>query len=124
MGVAALVVGVTAASIFLTPAGAAALGTIAGKITAVTLTYEMAVAAATVVGAAAGAVVGAVSGTTVASAQELGQAVARIGEKKELNGKATKVPSGYKLVETDDSRTLTENFDDRIIIKDSSKNDV
>lgn len=124
MGVAALVVGVTAASIFLTPAGAAALGTIAGKITAVTLTYEMAVAAATVVGAAAGAVVGTVSGTTVASAQELGQAVARIGEKKELNGKATKVPSGYKLVETDDSRTLTENFDDRIIIKDSSKNDV
>lgn len=123
-GITAMVVGIAAAAVFLTPAGATALGTIAGKITAVSLTYEMAVAAAAAAGAIAGATVGAVSGAAIASTQELGLAVARIGEKKRLNGKATVAPSGYKIVETNDSRQLTTDFEERIIIKDENKNSV
>lgn len=123
-GITAMVAGIAAAAVFLTPAGATALGTIAGKITAVSLTYEMAVAAAAAAGGIAGGIAGAVSGTVVASTQELGLAVARIGEKKRLNGKATVAPSGYKIEETSESRQLTENFDERIIIKDETKNSV
>ena len=126
-GIAALVVGAAAATIFLTPAGAAALGTISGKIaaaTAIEIGFGTAVGLGAAAGAIGGAAAGALSGSAVASTQELGLAIARIGEKKRLNGKATKAPSGYKLEETEDSRTLTSSFDDRIIIKDSSKNEV
>ena len=123
MGVAALVIGGLAASIVT--GGGSLVGSIAlvGTITGAVGTSIGAVAVGLIAGAAAGVAAGAVTGL-VASAQELGQAVARIGEKKRLNGKATKAPSGYKIVETEDSRTLTSNFDDRIIIKDSLKNDV
>ena len=123
MGVAALVIGGLAASIVT--GGGSLVGSLAlvGTITGAVGTSIGAVAVGLIAGAAAGVAAGAVTGL-VASAQELGQAVARIGEKKQLNGKATKAPSGYKLVETEDSRTLTSNFDDRIIIKDSSKNEV
>jgi hypothetical protein len=41
-----------------------------------------------------------------------------------MNGKETKAPSGYKLVETEDSRKLTKNYEDRIIIKDPDHNKV
>ena len=78
----------------------------------------------TVVLSAAGAAVAAGVTATLASTQELKQAVARIGEKKVLNGKATVAPDGYKIEETEDSRTLVEDFEERIIIKDSTKNNV
>lgn len=123
MGVAALVVGGIAAS--LVTGGSSLLGSIAlvGTITGAVGTTVGAVAIGMIAAAAAGVAAGAVTGL-IASTQELGQAVARIGEKKKLNGKATKAPSGYKIVETEDSRTLSENFEDRIIIKDESKNQV
>ena len=40
------------------------------------------------------------------------------------NGRNTKVPKGYKKVEDSDSRKLNDNFSSRIIIKDSSKNNI
>jgi hypothetical protein len=75
-------------------------------------------------GAAAAGVAAGVVSVAVASTQEIWQAVVRIGAKKRLQGKDTKAPSGYKIVEESDSRKLTEYFDDRIIIKDDSKNEV
>lgn len=45
-------------------------------------------------------------------------------QKKKLDGRNTKCPSGYKIVETDESRELSQSFIDRLIIKDSSKNKI
>ena len=45
----------------------------------------------------------------------------RIFAKKKLEGRNTKCPSGYKIVETDESRKLTQDFLERIIIKDHTK---
>lgn len=94
--------------------------------------------------AAAGIVATAVSGSTVATIaiagaattaavatgmakvgliQEAHYAINRIGAKS-LNGRNTKVPSGYKLTETDNSRQLNGDFSDRIIIKDPDANKV
>ena len=53
--------------------------------------------------------------------QEVRYGVGRIFAKKKLDGRNTKCPSGYKIVETDESRKLTQDFRDRIIIKDKSK---
>lgn len=123
MGVAALVVGGIAAS--LVTGGSSLLGSIAlvGTITGTVGTTVGAVAIGLVAAAATGVAAATITGV-IASTQELGQAVARIGEKKQLNGKATKAPSGYEIVEAEDSRILSKNFEDRIIIKDSSKNQV
>lgn len=125
-GIAALVVGVAAASI-ITFGGAAAVTAIAGSAVAGVITGAGAVGGV-LLGAAAGAAAGAIAGTAVTSAvasvQDIGYAVQRIGAKKRLNGRKTKAPKGYKIVETDESRLLTHEFGDRIIIKDSSKNKV
>ena len=53
--------------------------------------------------------------------QEVRYGIGRIFAKKKLDGRNTKCPSGYKIVETDESRKLTQDFRDRIIIKDKSK---
>ena len=53
--------------------------------------------------------------------QEVRYGVGRIFAKKKLDGRNTQCPSGYKIVETDESRKLTQDFRDRIIIKDPSK---
>lgn len=53
--------------------------------------------------------------------QEVRYSVGRIFAKKKLDGRNTQCPSGYKIVETDESRKLTQDFIDRIIIKDPSK---
>lgn len=125
-GIAAAVVGVVATGIYTGGAGwftgLKIVGTIAGWGGA-----AGSVAAATMIasaGTAAGAIVGTVVSGVVASLQELEQAVVRIGAKKRMNGKETKAPSGYKLVETEDSRKLTKNYEDRIIIKDPDHNKV
>ena len=132
-GVAALVVG--AAACMIVPGGqivgalgiGSIVGTVGGTTGIVGIGAAIGLGATTslaIAGAAAGAVVGAALTSVVASTQELGLAIARIGEEKELNGKATVAPSGYKIVETEESRTLTDVFDDRIIIKDGTKNQV
>lgn len=123
MGVTALVVGAIVATI-VTAGGAAIIGTVAGAITSVTgvAAGTLALGSALVIGSAA--VVAGVTTAAVASTQEVGQALIRIGAKKKLDGKNTKAPSGYKIVEEGDSRKITEYFDDRIIIKDDTKNDV
>ena len=132
MGVAALVVGAVAATV-VTMGGAAVVAGVAGAVigsvgiasTSVVVGTALgtAVLSTTIVTGAAAVVAGAAT-AVLASAQELGQAVSRIGEKKRLNGKATVAPDGYKIVETEDSRTLVEDFEERIIIKDSTKNKV
>lgn len=123
-GVAAAIVGMAAATIFT---GGVTLGlTAVGEFLGTTLAAGSvaAISTMTVIGVAAGAAVGTVAGSLVAVSQEVGQAVKRIDAKKRLNGKNTKAPSGYKIVETDESRRLTEEFTERAIIKDPTHNDV
>jgi hypothetical protein len=115
--VAASIVSFGAAGIIAGAVGTAAFATTAA---ATSLASAILVAGS----AAAGAVVGAVVTTVVATVQESVQAIIRIGEKKKLNGRQTKAPSGYKIEEESNSRTLVEDFEDRIIIKDSTKNKV
>lgn len=100
---------------------AAAAGVVAGTIATIT-----GISAAT---AAAGAalIVGTVAvGTaatiaTLGAIQEVRYAVGRTFAKKKLEGRNTRCPSGYKIVETNNSRKLTQDFYERIIIKDPSK---
>ena len=124
-GIAAAIVGMAAATI-VTFVGATAVTAAVGGFLGTTLAVGSVttISVMTAVGVVAGAAVGAVAGSLVAVQQEIGQAVRRIGAKKTLNGKNTKAPSGYKIVETDDSRLLTDEFTERVIIKDSSHNDV
>ena len=75
-------------------------------------------------GAAAGAVAGAVVGTTIGAADSAIKGINRMLTSKKLQGRKTKIPNGYKRVETDDSRLLGKTFRDRIIIKDNTCNEV
>ena len=100
-------------------AGTAAITTAAGAIAGVVgLTGMAAVGAVT---AAVGVAVGA--GIAIAGGiQELRYGVASIFAKKKLDGRNTQPPAGYKLVETDDSRKLSQDFLNRFIPKDPSNN--
>ena len=100
-------------------AGTAAVTTAAGAIAGVVgLTGVAAVGAVT---AAVGVAVGA--GIAIAGGiQELRYGVASIFAKKKLDGRNTQPPAGYKLVETDDSRKLSQDFLNRFIPKDPSNN--
>jgi hypothetical protein len=77
--------------------------------------------------ATAGIIVGTVvvgTVTTVATLgaiQEVRYGIGRMFATKKLEGRNTKCPSGYEIVETDASRKLTQDFFDRIIIKDPTK---
>jgi hypothetical protein len=79
------------------------------------------------VAATAGIIAGAtilgtvVAMTTMGVAQEIRYATQRLFATKKLDGRNTKCPSGYRIVETDESRELTQDFFERIIIKDPSK---
>ena len=123
MGVTALVVGAVVATI-VTAGGAAIIGTAAGAISSITgiAAGSLILGSALIVGT--GAVVAGGVALATASTQELGYAIVRIGAKKKLNGRNTKAPSGYKIVEEDDSRRIIDSYEDRIIIKDNSKNDI
>lgn len=103
-----------------------------GKIAVVAI-GAVAVAAACVVtvGAGAAAVIAtaavgaaAIAGTAAAAlAQEL-KYNSYTFKKERYEGRHTSIPSNYKKVESDDSRLLTHEFYDRIIIKDPSKSKV
>lgn len=121
-GAAAAVVAGTAVTVSgAAAAGATALGTVAGTIAAATGLGSLGAALGTTV-----LVGGAVALPTAALAvagtiQETRYALSSIFVKKKLDGRNTQVPSGYKLVETEESRKLSTDFLTRFIPKDSSK---
>jgi hypothetical protein len=102
-------------------AGATALGTVAGTIAAATGLGSLGAALGTTV-LVGGAVVLPTAALAVAGTiQETRYALSSIFVKKKLDGRNTQVPSGYKLVETEESRKLSTDFLTRFIPKDSSK---
>lgn len=118
------VIGTLAVSTLVFPPAAAVLGTLMGTVGISTSLFG---AASIVVGTA---VVGAtaVSGlatAVVGAGQELTHSIQRsLHPKVSVNGRNTKIPSGYKKVENSESRQLTGGFIDRVIIKDQSSNTV
>lgn len=134
---AGLLAGVVAGAVFTCGAGAAVFGGMisgfiggvgTGAATAVGLT-GIAATACTVgvaagLGAVAGAAAGAVVGTTVGAVDSAIKGINRMITPTKLQGRKTKIPNGYKRVETDDSRLLGKTFEDRIIIKDNTCNEV
>nr|DAU84751.1 MAG TPA: stabilization protein [Caudoviricetes sp.] len=99
--------------------GAAAVGT--GIVTATSV-----LSAATTVGIAGAVAVGATAatGAIIGAIVESTVAVKRALAVKKLNGRNTKIPSGYKRKEQDTSRKLSKDFKDRIIIMSPNKNSV
>ena len=146
MAIAVGVVAIAAATVFTAGAAGAIIAgtatTLAGAMSAGISAVAVAagvggmVVGATAVGAmSAGALAGigiatlagvaavgtAVSIAALGAVQDIRYGVNRMFSKCSLNGRNTQCPSGYKIVENDDSRHLSQNFSDRIIIKDPSK---
>ncbi len=134
---AGLLAGIVAGAVFTCGAGSAVFGGMisgfiggvgTGAATAVGLTGIAAtvctVGVAAGLGAAAGAAAGAVVGTTVGVVDSAIKGISRAANPIKLEGRKTKIPNGYKRVETDDSRLLGKTFEDRIIIKDNTCNEV
>ena len=138
--IAAVTVGVVAlaaATVFTAGAvGAVAAGaTLSGVVTAGGSAISAALTAAGVASSALGiagttaviavgsGVAAGVAATTIAGLQEAKYGI-QSWQRKKLDGRNTKCPGGYKIVEIEDSRKLTQSFIDRLIIKDSSKNKV
>ena len=134
---AGLLAGIVAGAVFTCGAGSAVFGGMisgfvggvgSGIAGAVGLTGIAAtvctVGVAAGLGAAAGAAAGAVVGTTVGVVDSAIKGISRAANPKKLEGRKTKIPNGYKRVETDDSRLLGKTFEDRIIIKDNTCNEV
>lgn len=105
--------------------GASAVGSVAGTIagtlglSAALGTVGTTAVVATTVGAAAGAIV-----ATTGAIQEIRYATGRNFSKVSINGRDTRCPSGYEIKEQDNSRRLSQDFNNRIIIKDQTKNKV
>lgn len=57
----------------------------------------------------------------IATGQEIKYGI-QTWQHKKLDGRNTKCPKGYKIAELDESRKVGGNFENRIIIKDNSKN--
>ena len=134
---AGLLAGIVAGAVFTCGAGSAVFGGmisgfvggvgsgIAGAVGLTGIAATACTAAAAVgLGAAAGAAAGAVVGTTVGAVDSAIKGISRAANPKKLEGRKTKIPNGYKRVETDDSRLLGKTFEDRIIIKDNTCNEV
>lgn len=107
----AVTAGSTALGGVLVAAGAATTGL--GLVTGVA-------GASAIIAVGAGAAAGLVT-AAIATGQEITYGI-QSWQRKKLDGRNTKCPSGYKIVELDESRQLGGNFEDRIIIKDGSKN--
>lgn len=134
---AGLLAGIVAGAVFTCGAGSAVFGGmisgfvggvgsgIAGAVGLTGIAATACTAAAAVgLGAAAGAAAGAVVGTTVGVVDSAIKGISRAANPVKLEGRKTKIPNGYKRVETDDSRLLGKTFEDRIIIKDNTCNEV
>lgn len=122
MKVAAIAVAAVGATIIFPPA-AALLGSAAVATGLSTGFYATAAIAAAAAGATAGVVTGVGMGVA-ATVQTVANAIKRTTNTVKLEGRNTKIPSGYKRRETDDSRKLSTDFYDRIIIKDQDKNEI
>lgn len=106
----AVTTGVTTLSGVLVAGGAIATG---ATTSAVLGTTGLIIAGA---GAAAGLLT-----TVAATGQEIQYGISTWQHKK-LDGRNTKCPKGYKIAELDGSRKVGGDFENRIIIKDNSKN--
>ena len=99
--------------------GASAVGSVAGTIagtlglSAALGTVGTTAVVATTVGAAAGAIE-----PTAGAVQEIRYATGREFNTVSINGRDTQCPSGYEIKEQDNSRKLSQDFNNRIIIKD------
>ena len=130
---AAVSIAVVALAVATVYTGGAALAVVGGATAAAAATAgAAAVTTAFAIGslgiaASVGIIAGATVATTVttmataATIQEIRYAASRTLNVKKLDGRNTKCPSGYKIVETDDSRLLDHDFRNRIIIKDPTK---
>ena len=121
---AAAAVVVVAASIYLSPAGGAALASVLGSTVTAALGVELTAALVAVGTAVATASIIATTGAAIATAEEIANAINRSTHSKELKGRKTTIASGYYRSEVDDSRRLGMSFKKRLIIKDYSKNDI
>ena len=105
--------------------GAAAFASTAGMVAGTLATITGISATSLLAGTAL--IVGTTIAVTTASlavlgtVQEVRSGVGRMVAKKKLDGRNTQCPSGYKIVENDESRKLTQEYVDRIIIKDKTK---
>ena len=117
----ATVAGAASAGVSALAVAAGVGGVVVGAAAVETMTAAalVGIGTATIAGAAAVA-----TGTVMALAggvQETRYAIGRLFAKKKLDGRNTKTPSGYKIVETDESRKLDQDFYNRFIPKDPSK---
>lgn len=110
------------ASVGVTAGSVAAVASAAGAVVTGALTSTLVVGTAIAAGAA---VVGtAVAGAIQETRYGIGHYTQKWFKKKKLDGRNTKAPAGHKIVETDDSRKLSQDFLDRFIPKDPSCNTV
>lgn len=118
----AIAVGVAGAVLAgVVTAGSATLGGVLIAASAATTGVTTGiVGASAIMAVGAGAAAGLVT-AAIATGQEIKYGI-QSWQRKKLDGRNTKCPSGYKIVELDESRQLGGNFEDRIIIKDNSKN--
>jgi len=93
----------------------------AGLITAVTGIGLGTLALGTTAVVATVAVGTAATIATLGAIQETRYGIGRLFATKKLDGRNTKCPSGYKIVETEESRLLNQDFLERVIIKDPTK---
>lgn len=114
---AAITVGVVALAAGTVFSGGVLLGTVA--------TIKGAIAATAVVTATVGVAAGAAAGAITATAgiiQNLKYGIDRAFNRRKFDGRNTKAPAGMEIKETENSRKLTHEFRDRIIIKDPKDN--
>ena len=103
-------------------------GTLGVVASAVGTAAMSAITSTLVVGTAIAAGAAVVGTAVAATIQEvrygIGNYTQKWFKKKKLDGRNTKAPAGHKIVETDDSRKLSQDFLDRFIPKDPSRNTV
>ena len=117
----ALVAGSTLAG--AVTAGSTALGGILVAGGAVTTGLGLATGvagASAIIAVGAGTAAGLIT-AAIATGQEIKYGI-QTWQHKKLDGRNTKCPKGYKIVELDESRKVGGDFENRIIIKDNSKN--
>lgn len=117
----ALVAGSTLAG--AVTAGSTALGGILVAEGAVTTGLGLATGvagASAIIAVGAGTAAGLIT-AAIATGQEIKYGI-QTWQHKKLDGRNTKCPKGYKIVELDESRKVGGDFENRIIIKDNSKN--
>lgn len=117
----ALVAGSTLAG--AVTAGSTTLGGILVAGGAVTTGLGLAtgvVGASAIIAVGAGTAAGLIT-AAIATGQEIKYGI-QTWQHKKLDGRNTKCPKGYKIAELDESRKVGGDFENRIIIKDNSKN--